>query len=492
MRATALVHNAQAAGEVPPTIRPHDLDRKSHLPVMTPAEADGVRELQQFARCVEVRYFHYPCSTLHTRSRDSLAKRWPPHRRPPPPLGTPEPPEGMPQWRERFRNALYTTLFMGAVLSRAYNEPFYPNGISCADAHADQCRVDLLGRLKGFKQSTTEFCIEPSHRDYLLRFPAYNLNGDHSVLEETFGALEDWFIHSSILQTHDRPMSARFCQGPRHVPAPFGRRWFASHPHSPVSRDGWVVPWPERLSPPFAEAPAHVTASTLWMIMQSIHMFEFLLSCFENVDGEEGRGRPESPRGYGDFNPEIKRTTDIVLFGVFQAEKASTLRRYELSAERPFRARPVGSATHKDPLLDFIDIPVVLEALYLRSGLPNEARWPTGHSLFVPPPPLQIFNFLLAKHFRVILDFPEDRYRDSTNKYIEFNASAAVFANEGVSGTERAKWAAAGGQLLMDIPDDAPILVYEEIPENPRLLPEFERHSSLDSSSTEEWEYQSD
>jgi hypothetical protein len=72
-----------------------------------------------------------------------------------------------------------------------------------------------------------------------------------------------------------------------------------------------------------------------------------------------------------------------------------------------------------------LDIPLVLEDLYLRSGIPN-----LNHGRNVGPPPLQLFTFLLKNHFN--LQFHKSAF-ESTWRAIQdyhfFKNRATIFAN---------------------------------------------------------------
>ena len=74
-----------------------------------------------------------------------------------------------------------------------------------------------------------------------------------------------------------------------------------------------------------------------------------------------------------------------------------------------------------------LDIPLVLEDLYLRSGIPNTID---GH-YNTPPPPLQLFTFTLRHHFNLQfhLDAFSTDYRDEQD-YYGFKSRATIFAND--------------------------------------------------------------
>jgi hypothetical protein len=480
VRATAIVHAAQAAGELPPEIDPEQLDRASQLPNLTRSELEALLRLHHLARCVEVRFLHYPYSPYYM---DIPGGRWPPDRVPPPPRGTPEPAAGMPDWRERLHASIYTSLFLGAALARAYNEPFFPNELTSSEPVADHCRLDLLRAIREWGRSKTdEFDMLPSHSVYLSRLPAYHFDlvGDTPGPERPFAALERWLVSSAMRKARVQPLEARFLAYPGQTRF---NRFLERHPSIGPR---WVVPRPENLSQMLAEEPAHVAAGVLWVVLQCIHMSEFLLTCFENVDGEEGQGRPESAHGFGDFVPEVKKTADVVLFGTFRAERVSTFKRSRESATRPFRAQSLRVEPQDGVPPVELDIPAISEALHMRSGVPNHQR---SHDVdyLIPPPPLQFFVSLLSNHFRLTMYFqPNQEVADITN-YVGFTCSAAIFASVCLNRPERGdRWqttsswlqASSGTAFLMDtirLDGDRQVF-FKTIESNPRYYPQFEEY----------------
>ena len=121
----------------------------------------------------------------------------------------------------------------------------------------------------------------------------------------------------------------------------------------------------------------------IWLLMQSIHMFEFILSCIANGDGKRrlGRGPSENAPSFSGKT----RTANVVLFGIFQAENIAMSDNIldavhqQLLAHDP---RPSDEAASVSP--PNLDIPLILEELYMRSGIPN-----TDPGSPLPPSPLQ-------------------------------------------------------------------------------------------------------
>ena len=94
-------------------------------------------------------------------------------------------------WRERFHAAAYTTLLMGAVLARAYNQPFYldmtQTSPSDEEADAYRCKLsDLMRKASVSRGRYLELGIKDEEREYLRRFPVFDLNDELEAQKETF------------------------------------------------------------------------------------------------------------------------------------------------------------------------------------------------------------------------------------------------------------------------------------------------------------------
>lgn len=206
-----------------------------------------------------------------------------------------------------------------------------------------------------------------------------------------FGPFIEWFIRSVILQHQaDPPKSSRdllLCDearaardGQEDLPCLCSEDW---------PDTGGFSQWFSGGSPAEGEA-------MLWRLMLLIHMFEFILTCIENADGKPRLGREwwwwkRSARLF----PGTTRTIRVVLFGVFQAEEVmmpddiAEAVYQQLLAHSPHAS---DSAASISPLN--LDIPLVLENLYLRSGIPNKGvAGEYNRHYNLPPPPLQIFTF---------------------------------------------------------------------------------------------------
>lgn len=312
MRATALVHDAHHDGRnLPPEIRPEELTGGLRKPTLD--ELDSILALHHFVQCVELRYCHdnLTINKAFNDSGNQPHNLWPEDRKPPPPINnnTPEEPgEGMRIWTERFHTAAYMTFLMGAVLARAYNEPFYPkeNMEGAASLGAAEARRKEIWDL--MRQAASDRSNERHHRltinedmrEYLRRFPVYDLNNELRGQKKVFGPFVEWFIRYVLMQNN------------KTIPKPATRD--PSRPAVKLEIDclnaaddvdrcpdlpgnAWME-WPQdgtllsELFDPkrFAGSPAEVE-TVVWAAMQTVHMFEFILTCVTNLDGTCRLGR---------------------------------------------------------------------------------------------------------------------------------------------------------------------------------------------------------
>jgi hypothetical protein len=328
-------------------------------------------------------------------------------------------------WRARFHAAAYTTLLMGAVLSRAYNQPF----TSPSDEEADECRRKLFDLMRKASVSRGWYSyleIGKEEREYLRRFPIFDLNDELEGQKDIFSPFIEWFIKSSILkyQAGPPPLSRDLLRDEvkvvydLEVPGDgMGRALPTECSMEKRPATGGISQWFTGGSPAEGEA-------VLWLIMQSIHIFEFILTCIVNSDGQRRLGR-RWLKDAGSFSSKKTRTTKVVLFGIFQAEEILMPDDVTDSASQQLLAYPPNTSTTTSPPV--LDIPLVLEDLYLRSGIPNtiDGRYNT------PPPPLQLLTFALRHHFNLQfhLEAFTTHYRDDQDYYY-FKNRATIFAND--------------------------------------------------------------
>ena len=123
-------------------------------------------------------------------------------------------------WRQRFHEAAYTSLLMGAVFSRAYNQPIYPETTQASSALGEEANeeavvarrdlLDLLGKTSCRSASFSPLVIDEERRNYLGRFSVFDLNDALGSQKETFSPFIKWFFQSAILKYQtEPPLSSR-------------------------------------------------------------------------------------------------------------------------------------------------------------------------------------------------------------------------------------------------------------------------------------------
>jgi hypothetical protein len=160
--------------------------------------------------------------------------------------------------------------------------------------------------------------------------------------------------------------------------------------------------------------------------------FEFILTCITNSDGQRRLGRA-SVKNLRPFTNKT-RTAKVVLFGVFQAkdilmpDNIMDSADQQLLAQTP-RSLEMGACFDEahaflTALPPILDIPLVLDDLYAASGIPNR-----NHGHHAPPPPLQLFTFMLKHHFN--LQFHKYVFKSwgDYQDYDIFKSRATIFAN---------------------------------------------------------------
>ncbi|KAJ4419549.1 hypothetical protein N0V85_000959 [Neurospora sp. IMI 360204] len=482
VRATALVHDAHRDGRLPPKIRPEDLTGELRKPSLQ--ELESVFGLHHFVQCVELRYITLKLHEGFANHHD--LSRWPLERDSVDlPLIFPEEPEGMPVWRGRFHRAAYTSLLMGAVFARAYNEPFYapdldPDLTSSSSTTLDQraaedapqamsdshkARGELLnsirravfnrvqGKFHHRENGAHNFYLQKEEIECLRQFPVYDLNDELGGQEKVFGPFIEWFMRSTVAEyraTEPTPAS-RDPSRPELV--------MDTETEEHQNNAYWIYPsmahyeWPEdgtQLTAWFKGGSPAEGEAILWAAMQSIHIFEFILTCISNLDGAWRFGR-DSRKNVALFSGQTV-TAKVALFGVFQAEEIlmpfqiddsvdqHLLARRPVASTRPSYLFPSPPGVEEDghapedpsgeanPGTELLDIPSFLEELYNYSGMPNVYSGNIRENL--PPPPLQLFIFLLQHHFR--LQFYKDvfqTYWEDGQDYWNFRNMATIFSN---------------------------------------------------------------
>ncbi|KAK4105349.1 hypothetical protein N658DRAFT_482861 [Parathielavia hyrcaniae] len=336
-RATALVHDAFRDGLAPPAISLEEM------------AADGSRK-PSLSELRAVLDLHHLVQT------------------PPPPIGTPEEPERMHLWRERFHAAAYTTFLMGTALARAYNQPFYPDMTQTSsplDRGAEECRkalFDLMGKASASRLPCLFLGIKEEEREYLRQSPIFDLHDELRAQKETFSPFIKWFIKSTIVKHRARPPYFSRDLSRDEVRAANSDEYLGDGMGYALPTESNMEDWPE-------------TGGLSQWFTGSIHMFEFVLTCIANSDGQGRLGRRWEAKA-----------------GSFPGKKTRTA---------------------KD--------------LCLRSGIPNSL----DDRDITPPPPLQLFTFTLRHRYNLQfrLSVFVTYWRDLQD-YNLFKSRATIFAND--------------------------------------------------------------
>jgi hypothetical protein len=393
-----LVHEAERQGALPPVIEAKLLGgelRKPTLPELRDAFA-----LHHLARCLEAKY---QSLRHHELPRHSYYVAWnhPSGTQPPKPvdISAVNKAEDPTVWRERFDTAVYTSLLLGAVLSRAYSLPFLDE----TDSESPS-RLSLLDRftddpLVGFDGDD----LLPHEVNHLIHnFPVYDFLGTLTPQDLAFDSLAEWFVHVSLKELEDSSPEPR--PDVMTYMAFFNRerKLFNISPRSSI----W--PWDKALSSRYTRGgPASEGDALFAAIMRANEMVTFLLR--RAVAALDVPSWPRPSIRSEDYTPPSKtRTAKVVLFGIFQAETIQMPAAISESLDCPLVAFKLA------PSNQVSDIPGVLRCLY--NAVTDDASnvyYPldqydpdnihTGPAM--PVPPIQFFAFMLRKYFKVHLEW---------------------------------------------------------------------------------------
>jgi hypothetical protein len=381
-----------------------------------------VVDLDHFAECIQARYCRIFDASQHAQERYYTPQgRWPADRRRHERDGgewSPEEPEGMKMWTRRFRGAVYMALSLGAVLARPYQEPFVRED-------AEGWREKVVGRLGEWRHTGEWSDFTMGEVAYLRRFPVFDFIDEDGGHEGVFGDVGRWLIESTLERIGREPALTE-CPS-RSLPGP------RAHWKGGVDEDDDSIwgeePPSEDLFEGFTSGSRAECEGVLWVVMQTVHMFEFLLESIVDHPTAPSLGRDT------DFSPDetlaihdvTQRTANVVLLGTFRAETVSL-------PSDPEQGRRLSArlAVHPDPApkphgqREFADIPGTLTILYVGGLIPNVLDGSEA-----PPPPLQFFTYLLRAHFN--LRFTPGTFEVSRNTrqqpYRQFKWRAALFAN---------------------------------------------------------------
>ena len=318
---------------------------------------DEVFLLEHLVQCLEQMVIHKRGGRPERITLDSTFKR--------PPDGTPE----LRQWQTGLYRAFYRSFLAGAVLYRAYNEPFRmakekrPEGILKGFSTWYQQKLDnTRGGLPD--DWSTDITIEDI--DFLSKFAMYDLNLSEEKREAALGPLAEWFIKDT---------KARVQAGSVDCPV-YPYEFAKTLDHTKNFEDHEVA--------------------ALWEILQFIAACERVRFKLANVNNRFGFGRfrmfalPQPPSG-------IKKV-QVIVFGIFRLEVISTPVLVHESVDE-LKLLTVDSLIPSNNPSDDIDIRCLAESLY-RSAVDDFGMMvasDTWSESFRPG--FRLWAFALRKHF---------------------------------------------------------------------------------------------
>lgn len=379
--------DAQQSGLLPPNIQPQELGGDKHKPSLD--EFHEVLGLHHLVRCAEARYRNLSVSGAN-QFYGEAEDQFPFHeavgaatRSCPEDIGSKE------AWRARFDAAAYTSLLLGAGLTRVYREPFPVDSRHPAIPANRDRREEMDGRSwsilfkvnKHNVRSDGYTDLSPAEIDYLLQFPVYNLHVDLEKQKDVFGPLANWFMSAALNEARTQvPFSPP-------VPTPrINKKLF--NVVGPSS-------WPEgtSLSDSFPSGTATEGNTVFSAIMRSIHMYEILKHCFAHSDRWSGN-RPASA-----MLPRRVRTVRAILFGTFRPQQIIMPANASDSVSTTLSTLDIQGPTPTLDL-DLIAGPLLMADNHMIDTTFIASL--TGNiSATIPPGFIQFYTFLLAREFSV-------------------------------------------------------------------------------------------
>jgi hypothetical protein len=324
----------------------------------------------------------------------------------------------MPEWREGVHRGIYRTLLAGAVLSGAYNEPFFK---------AEEAKGNGGGStaLANVGQS----CIlSAAELNYFEGFAAYNVASTADAEEAMFGPLGIWLVGDALAKDGRESCADHFangtgraalCQG-EDIRCPIGR-----------ATDGNV-----RLSHSDAHLALLAALRMFWLV---VHIQAAVARLYTPFDSSKFGASPWKWPAR-DEQREVEEVAPVevpvVFFGVFQAEVVYVSRNqkkpYLLAFPLRQQATDEGAVWERTPTFAQnagIHIRQTLRWIQYESGRPNTF----GGSAYAPPLLLKFFEYLLREHFE--MQFREMAFTDlwgTEQPFLEFIDSFKLFALEDV------------------------------------------------------------
>jgi hypothetical protein len=349
------VTEAQWTEKLPPHIRPEELRGELQKPNL--ADLMGVLGMHHLVRCAECMY-----RDCKSEVPDEMYQGFPETEGLQPNLDDVDDMVlDTEAWRDRFDFTAYTTLLLGAVLARAYNEPFSPG--TAYDSRLSLRRKISIASAEGAESIQ----LSPAEIDYMLEFPVCHLLVDVDKQSGVFGDLAHWFIGHVLEDSRTRrPYQPTIPTGLNY------RKLFNAGPDS----------WPETtpLSQLFLRGSPGEGKVVFRAVMQCIHMYHFLDSWL---------GSDHNPRLHGvPWRAEVP----VVLHGVFQPEIISL----------PLDARDAVWVISGEKVdIPSPDIELAFDALFDAEVFPVTTVAGGTGIIASDTYPLTFFAFLLARDFKL-------------------------------------------------------------------------------------------
>jgi len=401
---------SQVLQELPPLNFPtSELSGHSRLPSIS--ELVSVRNLHHLAHALDVAFCHYKPRGDNQVGRSPIHRGW---RCPPEVL--PEEPHRMGEWRECVHRAIYRGLLAGAVLSRAYNEPFHQLGDAADPSDLKRRRLNTLG------QSSR---VSPSEVRYLKEFAVYNRDATADAEDAVFGPFADWLIED-ILARGDKDSFSRGFRD-RHNQAR-SCRFYAYPP--------WTCPIDRGDYGGRSHADAHfVVLGLMQMMWASEHVTAAMLRNHSPLDYERfglDNLAWKIAQRHADSHPEEGKQdlikVPVVLFGVFQTEEIAVPKNVR------FEKRPLlqASPAYRDPSQR--EDERTCAGAHVRTILHNIGFNDIHNTDFRKPPLLlKFFEYVLRRDFNLQIRQNSFRHHFSPRfgGYDDFINSFKLFALEG-------------------------------------------------------------
>lgn len=353
-------------------------------------------------------------------------------------------------WRTNFHRSAYKMFIAGAVLSRAYQQPFFESQRRPADNGAMFFqRASYLLREQGWHPAYVIKDLPMNHDELqcLNSSPIYNFVS-HPGWDKCFSNFADWLIMeaqdrlqlatTNIAKSDVVRGNAAQLKEVMQLIAMYG---LMEDRHGSIidRRDPY---WSRNRNSDGYDCDCHSAAA--WARQAAARSKEYPLTYYVSdsddlMDEEELRTvrETENPKTTGDNDegdaPKLTtRTTTTVRFGTF----VPRLHKIRSGPSFPKYSSDIWKIVHLDEDAndanppDIPDIQDLSHILHCLSGRPNHVIDDDDY-LPLPHPPLHLFSFLLQKYFGYRFDNRAFEVRGKVSIYETFVQDWSVFTNDG-------------------------------------------------------------